>query len=125
MGFGLAVVGLLDALAPADDTALEREPLEVAGAPEVGAVVAGDVAVGDADLALAWLELAPGVADAYLSGASLHAVIDRTGDEGPEHLRGRLVAAGFGDAEVEPVEASIEDVFVNLVTRQRSAAPGA
>jgi len=84
-----------------------------------------DVAVGDADLALAWLELAPGVADAYLSGASLHAVIDRTGDEGPEHLRGRLVAAGFGDAEVEPVEASIEDVFVNLVTRQRSAAPGA
>ncbi len=34
-------------------------------------------------------------------------------------LRERLAAAGFTDAEVEEVDPTIEDVFVNLVSRQR------
>ena len=33
----------------------------------------------------------------------------------------RLVAAGFADAVVVSVEPTIEDVFVNLVSREREA----
>ncbi len=81
-----------------------------------------DVTVADADLALRWLESADGVSEAYLSGAALHAVIDEPADTGPDGLRDRLAAAGFPDALVQPVEPTIEDVFVTLVTRERDGA---
>ncbi len=80
-----------------------------------------DVSVREADLALEWLERADGVAEAYLSGASLHAVVPLARDLGPDPLRERLVAAGFADAEVAAVDPTIEDVFVNLVSQQREA----
>ncbi|MGB8021279.1 MAG: ABC transporter ATP-binding protein [Candidatus Nanopelagicales bacterium] len=79
-----------------------------------------DVSVREADLAVRWLEQAGFVAEAYLSGATLHAVVDRAADPGAEGLRGRLDAAGFADAAVRAVDPTIEDVFVNLVAKQRN-----
>jgi len=70
------------------------------------------------------LETADGIAEAYLSGAALHAVIDRGVDRGAGALRERLVAAGFADAVVVSVEPTIEDVFVNLVSRERGQTDG-
>ncbi len=81
-----------------------------------------DVTVTDADLALSWLETADGISEAYLSGAALHAVLDRRVDAGAQALRSRLAAAGFADARVEAVEPTIEDVFVNLVSQGRTSA---
>ena len=100
----------------------------------------------DVDGVLAWLESAQGIREAYLSGAQLHAVV-----ESPEHeavraettLRGttcepeekpadalgeadrlanRLRDAGFVISSVHPVEPTIEDVFVHLVTSERTEA---
>lgn len=70
-----------------------------------------------ADPAPQW-RTAPGIDEAYLSGASLHAVVpadspSTTGD------CAYLVAAGFDDALVAEVDPTIEDVFVNLESRQR------
>lgn len=77
-----------------------------------------EISVQDADGALALLERSPGVTEAYLSGAALHAVVGSVGPSG-EELAQRLAGGGFGDARVDPVEATIEDVFVNLVARER------
>jgi ABC-2 type transport system ATP-binding protein len=78
-----------------------------------------DITAPDVDGVLQWLEQAEGVDEAYLSGASLHAVVPARSDLTDASLRARLVAAGHPDAEVEEVPATIEDVFVNLVARQR------
>jgi drug efflux transport system ATP-binding protein len=80
-----------------------------------------EVSATDTEGVLEWLEDASdeGVREAYLSGAALHAVtrgesgLDATG------LRSRLGEAGFSDVGVEPIEPSIEDVFVHLVSEQR------
>jgi ABC-2 type transport system ATP-binding protein len=71
------------------------------------------------DPALQWLETAPGIDEAYLSGAALHAVVPADSALDETALRDRLAAAGFVDAEVAEVDPTIEDVFVNLVSRQR------
>jgi len=81
-----------------------------------------EVTVADVDGALSWLEQAPGVEEAYLSGAALHAVIDRGATTGSENglapaLTARLREAGFADALVVAVQPTLEDVFVNLVAR--------
>ncbi len=78
-----------------------------------------DVIVRDVDPALLWLETADGIDEAYLSGASLHAVVPATSGLSDAELRKRLIAADFADAEVTEVDPTIEDVFVNLVSRQR------
>lgn len=77
-----------------------------------------DITVADADAALDQLSGTPGVEDAYLSGASLHVVTAREHGLNPDDLRRRLIAAGFTPT-VEEVAPTIEDVFVNLVTRHR------
>ncbi len=94
-------------------------------------VRAGDESV---DRLLDALEADPGVAEAYLSGATLHAVVgdagtgcavpapEATGDAGrgdAAALAARLRSGGFATVGVEPVEPTIEDVFVHLVTRER------
>jgi ABC-2 type transport system ATP-binding protein len=78
-----------------------------------------DITTSPVDPALLWLETAPGIDEAYLSGASLHAVVPADSPLNGVSLRERLVGAGFTDAEVEEVNPTIEDVFVNLVSRQR------
>lgn len=84
-----------------------------------------EIGVSDPESALEWLLAQPWVAEAYLSGATLHVVLKARADD-PERaaaaLRERLDAAGFSSVTAAPVEASIEDVFVNLVSRERSAA---
>lgn len=78
-----------------------------------------DITVADADAALDHLSGTPGIQDAYLSGASLHVVTPRDQGPTPDDLRRRLIAAGFATPHVEEVAPTIEDVFVNLVTRHR------
>jgi ABC-2 type transport system ATP-binding protein len=78
-----------------------------------------DITVSNSDLALEYLTGAEGIAEAYLSGASLHAATPSRSPLGSDDLRRRLVAAGFADASVVEVEPTIEDVFVNLVSQQR------
>lgn len=78
-----------------------------------------DISVADADLAMAALEADPQITEAYLSGASLHAVVPAASPIGPADVAGLLAASGFAGAEVSVVEPTIEDVFVNLVSRQR------
>jgi ABC-2 type transport system ATP-binding protein len=78
-----------------------------------------DITVADADLAMASLEADPEVTEAYLSGASLHAVVPAESPLTATVLAARLAASGFAGAEVSVVEPTIEDVFVNLVSRQR------
>jgi ABC-2 type transport system ATP-binding protein len=81
----------------------------------------------DVDRLLETLESDPEVDEAYLSGTSLHAVVEgaeEPGDAGARvsatRLAERLRATGFGGVEVAPVEATIEDVFVHLVARERA-----
>ena len=81
-----------------------------------------EVSVRDVDGALAWLEQAPGVEEAYLSGARLHAVIEpgASGDVVGDYTA-RLRTAGFADASLVAVEPTLEDVFVNLVARAQES----
>ena len=83
-----------------------------------------DVCVRDSDRALRWLEEAELIDEAYLSGATVHAVVDQDADPGADGLRNQLVAAGFADAVVSRVDPTLEDVFVNLVTQQRTLDGG-
>ncbi len=78
-----------------------------------------DVSVRDVDAALEWLENAPGIEEAYASGASVHAVVPADSLLTAAQLRDRLAAIGHPDAVVAEVQPTIEDVFVNLVSRQR------
>jgi ABC-2 type transport system ATP-binding protein len=78
-----------------------------------------DISVADADLAMVTLESDPEITEAYLSGASLHAVVPAGSSLTASGLAARLAASGFARAEVAVVEPTIEDVFVNLVSRQR------
>jgi ABC-2 type transport system ATP-binding protein len=78
-----------------------------------------DITVANADLALDALTGIEGVEEAYLSGASLHAATSAHSPLTSEDLRRLLVAAGFADALVVETEPTIEDVFVNVVSRHR------
>ena len=78
-----------------------------------------DVSTRDTDPALLWLEQSPEIAEAYLSGASLHAVVPSGSRLSAVELGEQLAVAGFAGATVAEVEPTIEDVFVNLVSRQR------
>jgi ABC-2 type transport system ATP-binding protein len=76
-----------------------------------------EVEVADIEGALAWLSERPEVREAYLSGAYLHVNVGAMAD--PCSLSGALEDAGFPVARCEPVEPTIEDVFVHLVAEQR------
>ncbi len=80
-----------------------------------------EVSATDTEGVLEWLEGASGegVREAYLSGAVLHAVTRAGSGLDAAVLGSRLAAAGFPAVRVEPIEPSIEDVFVHLVSEQR------
>jgi ABC-2 type transport system ATP-binding protein len=77
------------------------------------------ISTRDVDTVLEWLEGADGIDEAYLSGATVHAVVPAGSPLTGTFLRERLAAAGHPDAAVTEVDPTIEDVFVNLVARQR------
>jgi ABC-type multidrug transport system, ATPase component len=68
---------------------------------------------------LDWLEQADGIEEAYLSGASLRAVVPAASQLSADQLQRRLAEAGFTQAAVSQAEPSIEDVFLSLVAHQR------
>ena len=84
-----------------------------------------EVGIADPDSALEVIGNLPEVVDAYLSGATVHAVLAADGDEGM--VAGSLIATlqsqGFGNVSVVPVEPTIDDVFVSLVSSQRATLP--
>jgi ABC-2 type transport system ATP-binding protein len=82
-----------------------------------------EVTVANPDAALELIGNLPGVADAYLSAATVHAVLDAYADE--RDVVGSLIGAlqfhGFGEASVVRAEPTIDDVFVGLVSSERAA----
>ncbi len=76
------------------------------------------ISSADNEAALSWLEHADGISEAYLSGASLRAVMPASSALQPEQLAAALAAAGV-PATVSATEPSIEDVFLSLVAQQR------
>lgn len=80
-----------------------------------------EVDVGDVEQAMELLG-SSGIADeVYLSGASLHVNVGARAD-GAESVASHLRAAGLGVARIDRVQATLEDVFVHLVTEQRALA---
>jgi ABC-2 type transport system ATP-binding protein len=77
----------------------------------------------DADLALATLAAVPSVKEAYLNGAFVHANV---GNDREAETTVREALAGVGDPprSITPVEPTLEDVFVNLVTQKRRESGG-
>lgn len=80
-----------------------------------------ELEVDDVEGALAWLDTAEGVEEAYLSGALLHANVGERKADCAGLLGERMRAAGFHVVRADNVEPTIEDVFVNLVASQRAA----
>jgi ABC-2 type transport system ATP-binding protein len=81
-----------------------------------------EVTVANPDAALELIENLPEVLDAYLSAATVHAVLDTRTDE--REVAGSLIDAlqshGFGEVSLVPAEPTIDDVFVGLVSSQRA-----
>jgi len=77
-----------------------------------------EIDVDDAEAALSTLENAPGVREAYLEGARLHANIGSLTVEeaGLDRVLGEH---GIAVHAMERVEPTLEDVFVHLVSEQR------
>jgi drug efflux transport system ATP-binding protein len=65
---------------------------------------------------------APGVRSSLLVGDGVHVYVDRAEDRAPQ-LRATLKAAGIAVDSLEPIEPSIEDLFVSAV--EARPAPGA
>ena len=82
-----------------------------------------EVTVANPDAALELIGNLPDVADAYLSAATVHAVLDAHADEREAvgSLIGALQFHGFGEVSVVRAEPTIDDVFVGLVSSQRAA----
>ncbi|HEX6760393.1 MAG TPA: ABC transporter ATP-binding protein [Propionibacteriaceae bacterium] len=81
-----------------------------------------EVTVSNPDAALELIGNLPEVLDAYLSAATVHAVLDAHTDE--QAVAGSLIGAlqsqGYREVSVVTVEPTIDDVFVSLVPSQRT-----
>jgi drug efflux transport system ATP-binding protein len=97
----------------------EGSPQEIRGRASRQQIL--EVAVAAPDAALEVIEKVPEVIDAYLSGATVHAVLMADGGEraAAESLIAALQFQGFADVSVVRVEPTIDDVFVSLVSSQR------
>jgi ABC-2 type transport system ATP-binding protein len=72
-----------------------------------------EVECRDAARALERLEDLPGVLDAALFGSHLHAVVDHP--ETAQAITGHLESGGFAPVTVQPVQPSLEDVFIRSI----------
>ncbi len=101
------------------DIIAEGTPNEVKGALMRDTILQVDV--DDGEGALAALEGTPGISEAYMQGALLHVNIgERTAAEAD--VPGLLGPLGFDVRTVEPVDPTLEDAFVHLVTSQKGAS---
>lgn len=100
-----------------------RGSIIAAGTPDrIKAGLAADTIwrldVDDGEGALAALAGAPGVTEAYMQGAALHVNVGTSGTD----AAGLLRELGFAVRAAEPVDPTLEDAFVHLVTGQRAGA---
>jgi ABC-type multidrug transport system ATPase subunit len=70
--------------------------------------------------ALKFARQIPGVRGATIFGQSIHALIDDTFNL--DHLREQLLHQGIAVAEIRPLAASLEDVFVELTYKNQTEA---
>jgi ABC-2 type transport system ATP-binding protein len=98
----------------------EGSPQEIRGRASRQQIL--EVAVANPDAALEVIEKLPEVIDAYLSGATVHAVFLDDGAEQAvaELLIAALQSRGFAEVSVIRAEPTIDDVFVSLVSSQRA-----
>ncbi|HSM59338.1 MAG TPA: ABC transporter ATP-binding protein [Longimicrobiales bacterium] len=78
------------------------------------------VDVDDAPRAVEALLGAPGILEAAMFGRTLHVTVEDA-ERGPEAIRAALAAVGMEVHGIEPVEPSLEDVFVSLVRAEGGA----
>lgn len=97
----------LDTPAALKHSVLAGAVLEVEGAPQ--------------DLARAILQAQAGVSEVAPHGARLHVIVDDAPRRAPE-ITAVLEAAGVSEIHVEPIDPSLEDVFVTLVGRHMGRA---
>lgn len=83
-----------------------------------------EVDIADSDAALAVFEAAPDVRETYISGALVHVNVGDRRD-GADLLDAHLRAHGLSPRAITPIEPTLEDVFVHLVTDQRAATAAA
>jgi ABC-2 type transport system ATP-binding protein len=69
------------------------------------------------------LQGAPGVRDVTLYGTVVHTLIDPT-EQSPDQLRRWLIDRGIAVESLEPMEPTIEDVFVSLIRSAGRATTG-
>jgi ABC-2 type transport system ATP-binding protein len=81
-----------------------------------------EIRASDPVAAMAALDRLPSVEKTSLFGTSVHAVLrDRRSQ--PDDIRASLAAAGVETSSIDPVQPSLEDVFLDVVDRmQRSSA---
>jgi drug efflux transport system ATP-binding protein len=71
--------------------------------------------------AMAVLARAPDVGEVALFGDVLHAVLAE--GTGREAIAGRLETAGYGPVRIEPIPASLEDVFIHVIGQAGTGGP--
>ena len=64
----------------------------------------------------------PGVRSAFLFGEAVHVVLAHEEETNADALTTRLTEAGVNVFDVQPIEPSLEDVFMERVTRMEQAA---
>jgi ABC-2 type transport system ATP-binding protein len=82
-----------------------------------------EVKTDDAPRSVDALASAPGVVEAAMFGRALHVTVS-DGTEGERVVRHALESAGRRVDSIQPVEASLEDVFVSLVRAEGGAVIG-
>jgi ABC-2 type transport system ATP-binding protein len=75
-----------------------------------------EVQAADPVQAMRALDEMEGVEKTSVFGTAVHAVMRPSADPSPDRLQARLEAAGINARRVEPVEPSLEDVFLEVVT---------
>jgi ABC-2 type transport system ATP-binding protein len=82
-----------------------------------------EVIADDAPRAVEVLQGAPGILEVTMFGRAVHAMVE---DEaaGAREIPERLAAAGYATESIQPIEPSLEDVFVAFVRRSGGTVAG-